>query len=127
MPEFSIMADEDLLIYVEEEELRCQTARAAAEEARQEDQEQIRHTHTQLANLRFTHDRLQQHLIYPHLTPQRRTHIRNELRRLKGDINTLMDYLTLYTDLMVIRDQRLQGEYTNLLEAMEEVIERGLH
>ena len=126
MPDFEIMADEDLMVYIEQEDLRCQAAKAAAEEARREDLEQIRHTHHQMVSLRFRHDFLQQQLLHPYLSPQRRTYVRNEIRRAKGDIESLRDYLNLYTDLMAVHDTRLQEEYSNLLAAMEELIDRGL-
>ena len=126
MPEFIIMADEDLLNYVEQEDLRCKANKAAAQEERREDHEHLDNTKSRLVNLRLRHDHLLQHLSHPRITPGRRTQIRQEIREIKGQLDTLMDYLRLYYDLLIVRDQQLQESYGPLLQATEELIERGL-
>ena len=105
MPEFAIMTDEDLLDHVREEDTRCRVNTAAALVERQEDQEQVDRTKNQLVNLRLRYDYLRQHLNHPRITPARLTQFRNEIREIKGNIETLSDYLKLYFELMSVREQ----------------------
>ena len=126
LPEFALLIDEDLLTYIGEEDLRCRTAMAAAEEERREDQDQVENTKHRLVNLRLRHDYLLQNLNHPRITPGRRVHIRQEIQEIKGQIDTLVDYLSLYYDLMIVRDQQHQNVYNNLLQAVDELIERNL-
>ena len=126
LPEFDLLTDEDLLSYIGEEDLRCRAARVAAQEEVKEDQEQVDKTKNQLVNLRLRHDHLLQQLDHPRISPSRRTQIRAEIKVIKGTLETLTDYLSLYYDLIIVRDQQHQNLYNNLLPAVEELIERGL-